>query len=73
MSMKVVFASFMLARVDKKGRKLGMGIFFGDNLSDISRDILIQYTHHNRPENKSRRLSYEIILYSTSKNIFFVC
>ncbi len=44
MSMKVVFASFMLARVDKKGRKLGMGIFYGDNLSDISRDILFHYS-----------------------------
>ncbi len=56
MSMKVVFASFMLARVDKKGRKLGMGIFYGDNLSDISRDILFHYSYLNPPENKIKKI-----------------
>jgi hypothetical protein len=52
MSMKVVFASFMLARVDKKGRKLGMGSFYGDNLSDISRDN----SYLNPPENKIKKI-----------------
>jgi hypothetical protein len=58
MSMKVVFASFMLARVDKKGRKLGMGIFYGDNLSDISRDIVFHYTHLNPPENNIKKIKF---------------
>jgi hypothetical protein len=60
--MKVVFASFMLARVDKRGENWGWGIFYGDNLSDISRDIVFHYSYLNPPENKIMKItSYEIL------------
>jgi hypothetical protein len=52
----------MLARVDKRGENWGWGIFYGDNLSDISRDILFHYSYLNPPENKIMKItSYEIL------------